>query len=227
VRHFAPVWAAHLGFFNSEFLWIWMVAPVVVGCVAVAEERRWNTLEGFLCLPARKRSQFLVKFAVVMTLGTALGGVLPSVLEYIGGGNGEWSAFDGWSTPFEALSTLVLFAAGVTTVSFFASTMSRGMLQGVTVALSAIILSRLTYGLLFEMLERLHLGVIISGNGFRLFPTLVWPAMLIAYFWLAFRNFTSLQTGWRLWARNYLWLAAVFASVLLAAVAISRLLLFL
>ncbi len=44
--------------------------------------------------------------------------------------------------------------------------------------------------------------------------------MLIAYFWLAFRNYKVLQTGWRLWTGNFIWLTAVFLSALLAASAI-------
>jgi hypothetical protein len=108
---------------------LWMVAPFVVGCVAVAEERRYNTLESSLRLPAPKRRQFAAKFAVVMVLGTMLGAVFPWGLESLGGGKSV-----GW-TKHEALPLLAGAAIAVTGISFFASTLSRGMLQAFTVAL--------------------------------------------------------------------------------------------
>ncbi len=44
--------------------------------------------------------------------------------------------------------------------------------------------------------------------------------MLIAYFWLAFRSYKFLQTGWRVWVGNFIGIIAVYASSLLAASAI-------
>jgi hypothetical protein len=207
-RHYALEWAARMQVFDfAGFLWL--VAPFVAGCVAVAEERRYNTLESFLCLPVRQRSQFAVKFAVVMALGTVLGGVLPWALESMGGGKIGWGGFE--------TKSLVCTAAAIAALAFFASTMSRGMLQGFTVALLFPILSVAAVGLLLA--KCLFLLTVIEYSGW-LFPSLAVPALLIAYFWLAFRNFKSLQTGWPLWAGNFIRLASVFASVVLVAGAI-------
>ena len=207
-RHFAHEWAARMQVFDfAGFLWL--VAPFVVGCVAVAEERRYNTLESFLCLPVRQRSQFAVKFAVVMALGTVLGGVVPWALEAMGGGKVDWGGFEANSLPY--------IAAAIAAVAFFASTMSRGMLQAFTVAMLFPILLAATVGPLLA--KFLFIQIVIAYSGW-LFPSLAVPALLIAYFWLAFRNFKSLQTGWQVWAGNFIRLASVFASVVLVAGAI-------
>jgi hypothetical protein len=80
-------------------------------------------------------------------------------------------------------------AALVAGISFFASTMSRGMLQAFTVALLFPILFGVFYGLL---LENFPFGFKAFAWGGRLFPTLEWPALLAACFWLALRNFKQL-----------------------------------
>jgi len=209
VRHFAPAWAANMGYFDFVG-YLWLAASFVVGCVAVAEERRYNTLENLLCLPLRKRNQFLVKFAVVMALGIVLGGVVPWVLENVGGDSRQWIGFG-------RLRELLSTAAAITAVSFFASTMSRGMLQAFTVGLLFPILLWLAAGILLPIFS---LGTYVLSFGGWLFPALAWPAMLLAYFWLAFRNYKLLQTGWPLWTGNFTRLAAVFLSALLVASAI-------
>ncbi|MGO8763736.1 MAG: ABC transporter permease [Limisphaerales bacterium] len=202
LRHFAPQWAMPMDGFEGV-VFIWMMVPFVIGCVAVAEERRYNTLESFLCLPVRKRNQFLVKFAVVMALGIALGGVLPWVLENIAGGRSSWAG------P-EELLTLAAWAAGVAAVSFFASTMSRGMLQAFTVGLLFPILLWLAAG---RLMRKIGLASDAISFGGWLFPAVAFPAMLIAYFWMAFRNYQRLQTDWRLWVGNLIRFALVIGAV--------------
>ena len=99
--------------------------PLVIGCVAVAEERRLNTLEGLLCLPISKRNQFAVKLAVAMVLGIVLGGVIPWVLLDMGGMR---------ANDF-GLQKAMEVAALITGVAFYASTISRGLLQALSTAL--------------------------------------------------------------------------------------------
>jgi hypothetical protein len=46
----------------TTIFWIlWLVMPVLVGAMAVAEERRLGVMEGQLCLPASRRLQFAIK----------------------------------------------------------------------------------------------------------------------------------------------------------------------
>jgi hypothetical protein len=206
VRHFAPLWAAKVQVFDFAAL-LWMGAPIVVGCAVVAEERRYNTLEGFLCLPVRKRNQLLVKFAVVMALGTVLGGALPSVLEFLGRGTLVEGLRNGLLLP-------VLLAAAIAGISFFASTMSRGMLQAFTLALLFPVLVGASYAV---MLDKFRPALAVSQYGGWLLPVFLWPALLISYVWMAFRNYKCLQTGWSLVLGNAAGFIAVLAAVLLVA----------
>jgi len=199
-RHFSPKWAAEMGGFEPVVV-VWMMVPWMIGCVAVAEERRYNTLESLLCLPVRRRNQFAVKLTVAMSLGTVLGGVVPWALECLGAGAGRL-------TGFELLKGYVLAAAVVTAIAFFASTMSRGMLQAFAVAL----LFSFLFFLGFDLLVNSRFVESYSDLDY-LFTHLAWPAMIVAGIWLAYRNYKSLQTGWRLWAVNFAWLAAVFIAV--------------
>jgi hypothetical protein len=216
LRHFAPQWAWEQSTLGPSAVLVWMMASWVIGCVAVAEERRYSTLESSLCLPVRHRHQFAVKLAVVMVLGTVVGGVAPWVLEHLGGADDAW-------TGLEPLKELVLAAAAVTAIAFFASTMSRGMLQAFAVAL---FFSFLFTALLVLMEEVLFspFGSHADPRAASLFELLAWPAMIAACIGLAYRNYRSLQTGSRLWAVNFAWLAAVFAAVFFVSCAGSGLL---
>ncbi len=67
---------------------LWLVMPVVVGSMAVAEERRLGVMEGQLCLPVSRRVQFVIKGVFTLFLGIFLGGVMPMLLEDIAAGLG-------------------------------------------------------------------------------------------------------------------------------------------
>ncbi len=55
--------------------------PLLVGCAAMAEERKMATLESQLCLPVKRWTQFRIKFLVVLMFSVALGAVMPWLLE--------------------------------------------------------------------------------------------------------------------------------------------------
>ena len=68
---------------TSIFWMLWLVLPVMVGAMTVAEERRLGVMEGQLCLPVSRRVQFFIKGLLALFLGTLLGGVLPMLLETV------------------------------------------------------------------------------------------------------------------------------------------------
>ena len=70
-----------LKFVLETFWGLWLVMPLLVGCAAVAEERKIGTLEGQLCLPVKRRTQFAIKIIVVLLLSVLLGAVMPLLLE--------------------------------------------------------------------------------------------------------------------------------------------------
>lgn len=68
--------------FVLEGFWcLWLVMPLLVGCAAMAEERKMGTLAGQLCLPIKRRTQFRIKFLVVLMISVTLGIVMPWLLE--------------------------------------------------------------------------------------------------------------------------------------------------
>jgi hypothetical protein len=182
---------------------VWLgVVPFLIGCVVVAEERRLNTLEGLLCLPISKRASFAVKLAVALTLGIVLGGIIPWFL--LGMGGVRPGGF--------GLQNAVYVAAIITGVAFYASTMSRGVLQAVPTAFCVPVL--------IWVVISLFSNLIFAHMYYLTMVTLAWPALTLTLIWLAFKNYQQLQIGWRVWLGNLTRAGAVSGCVTLAAVAI-------
>jgi hypothetical protein len=204
-HYFAPKWiSSDVIFIAVPLLWLVAVSSII-GCVAVAEERRFNTLEGLLCLPMTKRGQFAVKFGVALVLGTVLGGIVPWILAHIGGVR-PWD--------FQLCSG-VESAALVTAVAFYASTMSRGLLQAIPTALCMAAL----VGAAFIFFGKFFVDDAAFARSL-VFPALAWPVMTITLICLAFKNYQQLQIGWRLWAGNLIRAGAVAGCVTLTSLAI-------
>jgi ABC-type transport system involved in multi-copper enzyme maturation permease subunit len=70
-----------LQFVLEQFWLLWMAMPLLVGCTAVADERRLGTLEAQLCLPSRRRTQFMIKIGGALLLAVVLGAVVPLLFE--------------------------------------------------------------------------------------------------------------------------------------------------
>ena len=70
-------------FVLESFWMLWLVMPFLVGCAAVAEERKMGMLEGQLCLPVKRRTQFGLKVFAVIVLSVVLGTIMPLLLEGI------------------------------------------------------------------------------------------------------------------------------------------------
>ena len=125
----------------SIFWLLWLVIPVVIGNMAVAEERRLGVMEGQLCLPVSRRTQFVIKGVVTLFLGIFLGGVMPMLLEITGMAAGAPNlAFMSDNRTIE--SGIVLFALGtlafsmwLALVGFFASTLAKTFLQAIGFAI--------------------------------------------------------------------------------------------
>ncbi len=214
LAYFNPKWASD----THELIChavpaVWLAAvPLVIGCVAVAGERRFNTLEGLLCLPVSKRASFAVKLIVALVLAVVLGGLLPWLLMRI------QAAPLGDFTVWVAMGVAALIAC----VSFYASTMSNGLLQamptvvgiGFAVFLTSALGAR-TYGY-FHQWRYQDYGFFMSS----LFPALAWPAGVITFIWLSFRNYRQAQTGWGMWVENYVRVVAAFVCLYLVGMGI-------
>jgi len=204
--HFAPQRMSKDIVYNAiPFIWMGIV-PFVIGCVTVAEERRLNTLEGLLCLPITKRGQFAVKLAVAMALGIVLGGIIPWVLLHMGGQGPK---------EFE-LRYAVMLAAAITGIAFYASTISRGLLQALPTAVVVPTLAGMAMALVGRFTRNTNLLFVSSS----LYPAVIIPAVVITLIWLAFNNYKRLRIGWRVWLGDSIRAGAVFGCVTLAVIAI-------
>jgi ABC-type multidrug transport system permease subunit len=63
---------------------LWLAMPLLIGSVAVAEERKLGTYQSSLCLPVSRWRQFMAKLLVAMTLGLFLGAIVPLLIETLG-----------------------------------------------------------------------------------------------------------------------------------------------
>ena len=189
--------------------------PAVIGCTAVAEERKLGVVDGLFCLPVSRRRQFAVKFLPALMLGTFLGGVWPLLLEIVAGKLGTPNEFfkpgahsggnefvDGYVL---FLGSIVLLAMALVWLGMLASTLTKSFLQALSLTIAGSVLV-------------LALAAWARNN-----CTLVTPLPLLialpvipgTLLWLAWRNFNRFQEGWRLWGRNIF--GVVGATVFVAA----------
>ena len=219
VRHFCDLSHSRDLKFTLEIFWgLWFVMPLLVGCAAVAEERKIGTLEGQLCLPVKRRTQFAIKFFVALFLSLLLGVAMPLLLEGTrilpgvpfgsatlqkGLTNALTSAqFDFWVAigilngylPLLAFIGIALLIGGV---AFYASSLARNTLQSLAPAVLGTLLmvfllfaAAMPWGRELEFLWRGPLAYFIGV-----------PLVLLTLVALAYWNFqqvkASAQMGWR------------------------------
>jgi hypothetical protein len=199
----------------SEFFWaLWLVLPLTIGCMAVAEERKLGVLESQFCQPVSQRFQFAVKFIPAMIIGVLLGGIMPLLLEAIAGllgvpndyfkqdshmGNGIFSGIVWFQI------CVITSAAALALVGFFASTLSKNFMQALSIAIVSTVAC-----FFFDMF--LTEGHSANNGEFILVGMRFWgavPPMLIGLLtsiifisWLAYRNFSHFGESGRLWRHN-------------------------
>jgi len=194
---------------------LWLVMPVIVGAMAIAEERRLGVMEGQLCLPASRRGQFVIKGLLTLFLGVFLGGAMPWLVEMAGGGfrMGHMSKDDNL-TIMLGLFGLSLW---LSLVSFFASSMARNFLQAVGFALATFMFSSLVFPaftngrmIYFDSIP-LHsiLPLVIAG-----------PTLAITLFGLAYWNYKNFRDGWQALRRSLLVFGAMLLFVMFGSTAI-------
>lgn len=229
-----------LEFLLGQFWVLWFAMPLLVGCATVAEERRLGTLEGQLCLPVRRRTQFVIKFFSALLLSVILGGVIPLLLE--GGSilpdpdlkgvssdssdSSEW-VFGGVIVqtvlivvaeimPLRHHLTLAGIAALVGIISFYASTLARNTLQAFAPAVLGIIV---TWALLLGASQIENIFQYPFWRGWLVYLLGV-PMMTLALAALTYWNYQRVLVGWNVWRRNALVFFTALAVVIGATTAI-------
>ncbi|MBI3849417.1 MAG: ABC transporter permease subunit [Verrucomicrobia bacterium] len=226
-------------FLTGQFWVLWVVMPLLIGCAAVAEERKLGTFESQLCLSSRRRTQFAIKFLVVLMLSCGFGVIVPLLFE--GGrivpdiqskfsnfalasngqvlhGNLLWAVLSFIDSLLPLLPQLAI-VIGVTTISFFASTLARNTLQalaptalGIVVASVLVINGSDPEAIVDALLWRGWLAYLIGI-----------PTLTVALAWLMYGNFKQVLVGWKVWRRNgIVLLASLVAVVTLASATYHR-----
>jgi hypothetical protein len=193
---------------------LWLLMPVLIGCTAIAEERKLGTLEGQLCTPATHRFQFLTKIGVTVFLSMVFGALMPTVLESLDGtrifGNAPhftWGLLPDsntiilWSwillTPIAVISGLA---------AFYFSSLCRNTLQALGPSVLGIMLIGFVLGI--SVLPEEMIGYPL-WRGF-IGDLIGLPVVGCVGLWLAYTNYRNLQRGLALWNRNVGWLLAAF-----------------
>lgn len=208
---------------------LWLVMPLLIGGVAVAEERKLGTLENFLCLPTTRRREFAVKLFVALLLGFFLGGIMPLAVEWLGTLIGlsrnifEMTMMLNWRI-VSLVGELLVGSAGLTFVAFYASTLTRNLLQALGLAMVLSLFAFFIVAVATGIADGQLLG---EGDAplwrGRLIGLIGWPVILATVFALAFKNFKQLNPGSKVWLRNILTiLAALVCSAGLATVIYHR-----
>lgn len=224
--------------FILEIFWgLWLVMPMLVGAAAVAEERKLGTQAGQLCLPVKRRTQFVMKFCMVLVLSVLFGVVMPLLLEgpriFPGGQmfpNGFDFGTDRWEPmgqPYiwvclgviNSLGPLLSFlgiATSIGAISFYASTLARNTLQALAPAVLGIIVFTT---LLFNAARPEWFFAYPFWRGPLIYLIGV-PVFALALGALSFWNCQRLDLGWSVWRRNAFVLAASLAFIIVATTTI-------
>ena len=224
-----------LHFVLHAFWVLWLFMALLIGCAAVAEERKLGTLEGQLCLPATRRWQFLLKFLSALLLSVAFGAVVPVLLEgkrilpnfdhqfeefAVNYANGYYHPIERELAEFLRVTLPFLTLAGIATLigtmAFYASTLARNTLQSLAPAVLGLLAVLLAWK--------------AAANTDELFGVALWrgplahllgvPVFAMVFAALMYWNFKRVLIGWPVWRRNVLVLVGALAFVTTASAAL-------
>lgn len=215
----------------SDFFWVfWLVMPIVIGCMAVAEERKLGVADEQFCLPVSRRRQFLIKFIPTMIFGILIGGVMPLFIEGIatdlGIGNEIFASATHPGNIFGINGLLwfkicvVALSVGFALAAFFASTLARNFLQALSITIITIVGCTLFVGLVawVNRMRPTFFGITPWHSILPiLIALLIVPPTLIR---LAYLNFNRFQESRRLWQRNVLGVSGALLFVIFGSTAI-------
>ena len=197
---------------------LWLLVPLLVGSSSVAEERKLGATPDHLCLPVSSALQYVLKLLFVLVLGGVLSGLLLWTAEGIGSAVGGRANVEAFKTPFErqTLEVSVLICLGLALIGFYASTLTRSIVQALaaSVATAAGLWMAGVLATAISVGNLPMLGVWL-WRGYLVFYIAL-PALVAALVALAYRNFRRGSEDRRLWRRNLLSLAG--ALLLIATV---------
>ena len=192
-RHFHHFQPESVGDILTSLVWMaWLVFPLFISCLSMAEERRLGVMESQLCLPVSRRLQFAIKVVFTLLLGVFLGGVLPEILESFG-----HNIVLGGAHNIPLYMGLICGWLGV--AGFFGSSLARHFLQAIGYSIVTLITCSLT---LSAFMEGRMFGFDRIPFESLLTVFIAAPVLVGTLLWLSWLNFTNFREGWALWRRN-------------------------
>ncbi|HVV02390.1 MAG TPA: hypothetical protein VHH88_13565, partial [Verrucomicrobiae bacterium] len=118
----------------SVFSGFWLIVPLAVGAVGIAEERKLGTLQQATTLPFRRNIQFGLKLLFPVFLGGLLSPLLVVVAEGIATTIGAPARIPLFDPAFSlhALGWLILVFSGLSLAGVYASSLSSSFVQALT-----------------------------------------------------------------------------------------------
>lgn len=179
---------------------MWLLVPLIVGCLSIAEERRIRTLDGALCLPFGRVSQFAVKLLVVFGLGVFLGAVMPWMLESM-----RLKAHD--LSDLQGVAIAAVVAAGI---GCYASSLTAALLPAIGLSIGLFVAFSFTA-------SRLFADATNDGDYYKLWL----EALFVAFCFLDYGNFKQSRIARRQWIRNGI-LLCVLVPIIAVVVGVIR-----
>jgi ABC-type transport system involved in multi-copper enzyme maturation permease subunit len=206
----------------SEFFWtFWLVMPLIVGCMMVAEERRLGVMASQFCLPASRRLQFALKFFPALIFGMVLGGFMPLVLEKfaaaIGAPNPDFNPSIQNNEFYPVIMLFVALPLGLSLAGFFASTLAKNFLQALGAAV-VITVGFVLFMYFAEFGSRSFRGITWWNPTLNIGLTIL--TVLVLAPWLAYRNFNDFQERGRIWRRNVFGLVGAILLIFIGSAAL-------
>jgi len=176
-----------LGSLPDMMCMLWLLMPALIGCTAVAEERKLGILEAQLCLPVPRTWQYLAKVCVTLAYGVALGAIVP-ILSF----NLTRNRVAGLPE-FAWMWTFACF--GITTICLYASSLTRQMLQALGAAVVFVALWAVLLNWLFAKVTSRYLDG-ASGVAYRSLSS-ARSSCCCSHWAIRCRNARGFGLGWR------------------------------
>ena len=175
------------------FWFVLAVMPLMTGAVAISEERRLGLLEWQFTLPKARLRQFLTKLSVTYLLSLLSGALLPWLLNGFAWSYATQKAGLLGVVGFQAsaLMFLAAFAGLATTLGVYASSLSRNLVESLTLAGTLLVATVAGTVLVTSAFNHYSPPPILLG---------VWlavPTLFVLLLFLSFRNCVKPVTGFR------------------------------
>ncbi len=180
----------------ADFMIFVFLLPLLVGGLALAEERGWGISDWHLTLPPSSRRQWAAKSSVALTMSFLLGVVLPAAMMLVGheilssGGPKE-----DFPPPYAAF-LIVVVQLLVTSLAVYAGSFSTSTLKAMLLALAMALGGLLVIKVAFYYAQAFNL---VGGSTYGLVPVADWKAWCLVGVellvvlgltqWFAYRNF--------------------------------------